>query len=143
MDTLTPAERSQRMSLIRSRDTKPELLVRKTVWAAGFRFRLNERTLPGKPDLVFPGLKTVVFIHGCYWHAHTCQKGRIPKQNSAFWADKFASNKARDALNAGRLRRAGWSVLTVWECAVMAPRVRDGALRRLIQALDRRRRGLR
>ena len=95
-DPLSPLERSIRMSLIRSKDTKPELAVRKAVWAAGFRYRLHGKGLPGKPDLVFPALRTVVFVHGCYWHGHSCQKGRIPKQNSAFWRDKFAANKARD-----------------------------------------------
>src|SRR5688572_26046620 len=118
VDTLSPSERSIRMSLIRSRDTKPELLVRKAIWAAGLRYRLHGERLPGKPDLVFSGLKAVVFVHGCYWHGHSCQKGRVPGQNSRFWRDKFLANKERDRRNARRLRCQGWSVLTVWECSL-------------------------
>ncbi|WP_314403148.1 very short patch repair endonuclease [Stenotrophomonas rhizophila] len=143
MDTLTVAQRSLRMSLIRSKNTKPELLVRKAVWAAGFRYRLHARGLSGKPDLVLPGLRTVVFVHGCYWHAHSCQKGRIPGQNSAMWSEKFSANKARDARNTRRLRRDGWSVLTVWECQLGTQKSRLAAIRSLISALKRRRDGRR
>ena len=139
MDTLTSAERSRRMSLIRSKDTKPELLVRKAVWAAGFRYRLHVKGLPGSPDLVFSGIRTVVFVHGCYWHAHSCQKGRIPEQNSAMWSEKFSANKARDARNTRRLRQEGWSVLTVWECQLGAEKSRLSAIRFLLAGLTRRR----
>lgn len=138
-DTLSPAERSVRMSLIRSKDTKPELLVRKALWAAGHRYRLHAKGLPGKPDLVFPGLGTVVFVHGCYWHAHSCQKGRIPAQNSRFWQEKFLANKARDKRNSQRLRRAGWSVLTVWECSLADEGSRKMAIAKLLHALSQRR----
>ena len=139
VDTLNPAERSVRMSLIRSKDTKPELVVRKAVWAAGFRYRLHGKGLPGRPDLVFPGLRTIVFVHGCYWHAHTCQKDRIPGQNSRLWREKFAANKARDQRNIRRLRRAGWSVLTVWECSLATTKSRSAAISKLLLALERRR----
>lgn len=138
-DTLTPAQRSVRMSLIKSKDTKPELLVRKAVWAAGFRYRLHAKGLPGRPDLIFPGFRTVVFVHGCYWHAHSCQKGRVPGQNGAFWAQKFKANKARDERNVRRLRREGWSVLTVWECSLSTVLAREVAIRRLLAALEARR----
>ncbi len=127
------------MSLIRSKDTRPELIVRKAVWAAGFRYRLHGEGLPGRPDLVFPALRTVVFIHGCYWHAHSCQKGRIPKQNSRFWREKFAANQARDQRNARLLRREGWSVLTVWECSLSTVKSRDRSVRKLLNALALRR----
>jgi DNA mismatch endonuclease (patch repair protein) len=138
-DTLSPRERSVRMSLIRSKDTKPELAVRKALWAAGFRYRLHGPGLPGRPDLVLPGLRTVVFVHGCYWHGHVCQKGRIPEQNSGFWREKFIRNKARDKRNAQRLRREGWSVLTVWECSLATAKKRERAIRRVLDLLDRRR----
>lgn len=138
-DPLSPLERSIRMSLIRSKDTKPELAVRKAVWAAGFRYRLHGKGLPGKPDLVFPALRTVVFVHGCYWHGHSCQKGRIPKQNSAFWRDKFAANKARDQKNARSLRRAGWSVVTVWECSLATARSRERTISKLLDTLASKR----
>lgn len=127
------------MSLIRSKDTKPELLVRKALWAAGFRYRLHGRGLPGKPDLVFPALRTVVFIHGCYWHAHSCQRGRIPAQNAGFWKEKFLANQTRDKRNYQRLRRAGWSVLTVWECSLATARSREATMAKLLNTLAKRR----
>lgn len=127
------------MSLIRSKDTKPELIVRKAVWAKGFRYRLHGKGLPGRPDLVFPAFRTVVFIHGCYWHAHSCQKGRIPGQNSRFWQEKFAANKSRDQRNVQRLRREGWSVLTIWECSLSTAKSRDAAISKLLDALTVRR----
>lgn len=138
-DSLSPSERSMRMSLIRSKDTVPELIVRKAVWAAGFRYRTHGQGLPGRPDLVFPRLSTVVFVHGCYWHSHHCQKGRVPGNNSSFWNEKFSKNKARDARNVRQLRKAGWSVLTVWECSLASTRSREATLRRLLTALMRRR----
>ena len=126
------------MSLIRSKDTKPELVVRKAVWGAGFRYRLHGTRLPGKPDLVLPALRTVVFVHGCYWHAHECQKGRIPGKNRGFWRDKFDANKARDQRNVRRLRREGWSVLTIWECSLSTISQREATIRKLLGALARR-----
>ncbi len=124
--------------MIRSKDSNPELVVRKAVWAAGFRYRLHSKGLPGRPDLAFPALRTVVFIHGCYWHAHECQKGRIPGQNQKFWRDKFDANKARDQQNVRRLRREGWSVLTVWECSLATTKAREGSIRKLLGALARK-----
>ncbi len=121
MDTLTREERSLRMSLIRSKNTGPELAVRRLAHSLGYRFRLHRRDLPGKPDLVFPKLGAVVFVHGCFWHLHDCQR-RIPKSNATYWSAKRAKNAARDALNTRALRRAGWRVLTVWECELKHPR---------------------
>lgn len=138
-DFLSPAERSERMSRIRHKDTKPELLVRKAVWAAGYRYRLHAKDLPGKPDLVFPSLRTVVFVHGCYWHGHHCQKGRVPGGNSSFWKAKFEANKARDLRARARLRRLGWSVLTVWECSLSNKARRAKALRRVLDFLAKAR----
>lgn len=138
-DSLSASDRSIRMSLIRSKDTKPELVVRKAVWAAGFRYRLHGRGLPGKPDLVFTGLGTVVFVHGCYWHGHACQRGRIPKQNSGFWREKFAANQARDKRNVRQLRNAGWSVITVWECSLATANMRERAISKLLDTLASKR----
>jgi len=137
-DTLSPLARSLRMSLINSKDTKPELVVRKAVWAAGFRYRLHGKGLPGKPDLVFPSLRTVVFVHGCYWHGHSCQKGRIPKQNSEFWKSKFETNRARDRRNTSILRRNGWSVITIWECSLATYKKRERSLQRLLGLLSKK-----
>lgn len=117
MDTLTVEERSERMSRIRSKNTKPERVVRSLLHQLGYRYRIHRRELPGSPDLVFPRRRKVVFVHGCFWHAHDgCKVANMPKSRSAFWADKFERNKKRDSENIRRLREDGWGVLTVWEC---------------------------
>ena len=134
-DILSKAQRSVRMSRIRGADTKPELIVRKEIWRSGFRYRLHDRNLPGKPDIVLKGLRVVIFVHGCFWHAHSCQRGRIPDGNSAFWAEKFSSNKSRDRRNRARLARAGWKIVTVWECALATRAKRERALAKLVLTL--------
>ena len=117
VDTLTSAERSERMSRIRSRDTKPELALRKALHGRGFRFRLHDRRLPGKPDIVLPKHRTVIFVHGCFWHRHPgCKIATTPKTNTDFWIDKFDRNMARDKGNSEALIAAGWRVIVVWEC---------------------------
>lgn len=130
MDTLTPAERSARMALVRAKDTKPELLVRRLVHGMGYRYRLHRRDLPGTPDLVFPGRSKVIFIHGCFWHRHAgCALARLPKSRGDFWLPKLTANAERDARNVRALRQLGWGVLTIWECqlgdtAKLANRIR-------------------
>jgi DNA mismatch endonuclease, patch repair protein len=117
MDTLSPAERSVRMSLVRSKDTKPEIVVRRLAHAQGYRFRLHVRDLPGCPDLVFPKYWTVIFVHGCFWHQHRCSLGnRMPKSRLRFWRPKLEGNANRDRRNVAKLRAMGWRVLIVWEC---------------------------
>jgi len=117
MDTLTKAERSARMSLVRSKDTKPEMIVRKLVHGAGYRYRLHVRGLPGCPDLVFKSRKKVIFVHGCFWHRHKCKMGdRMPKSRVNFWRSKLRDNRRRDNRGRQRLTRLGWSVLVIWEC---------------------------
>ena len=117
MDTLTPSERSARMALIRSANTKPEVAVRRLAHAMGYRFRLHRRDLPGRPDIVFPGRRKVILVHGCFWHAHAdCKVANQPKSRSEFWREKFARNKSRDAANLIELARMKWDVLVVWEC---------------------------
>jgi DNA mismatch endonuclease (patch repair protein) len=106
------------MSRVRGRDTAPELYVRHALHAAGFRYRLHQRDLPGRPDIVLPGLNTAVFVHGCFWHGHECPRGRRPTSNSAFWAAKLDRNLARDREASAALSRSGWTVRTVWECQV-------------------------
>jgi DNA mismatch endonuclease, patch repair protein len=119
VDVLTPEQRSRCMSRIRGKDTKPELIVRSLAHTMGYRFRLHRRDLPGKPDLIFPKLRKVVLVHGCFWHVHACRFGRVtPATNVEFWASKRGANAARDRRNKAALRRAGWKVLTVWECEV-------------------------
>lgn len=116
VDTLTPKARSERMARIRGKDTVPEMKVRRMTHRMGYRFRLHCRSLPGSPDLVFPGLKKIIFVHGCYWHGHKCKYGKLPKSNVAFWTNKIVTNKARDKRNIAALRRAGWKVFVVWQC---------------------------
>lgn len=116
-DTLTPEQRSERMARVRNRDTKPELMVRKALHTRGFRYRLHDARLPGKPDLVFPGRQKAVFVHGCFWHMHgACALSRIPKSNLDFWQPKLEGNRARDAVQLEQLHALGWTVLVVWEC---------------------------
>lgn len=117
VDVLTKEQRSYNMSQIRSRNTKPEMLIRSLVHRMGYRFRLHRRDLPGCPDMVLPKHHKIIFVHGCFWHMHNCLYGRVtPKTNAKFWQSKREGNVARDKRNLGRLRRAGWKVLTIWEC---------------------------
>ena len=111
--------RSSNMARIRGKDTKPELEVRRRLWAAGFRYRLHVKLLPGSPDLVFPGRNTVIFVHGCFWHCHEgCKNFRLPKTRADWWAEKLARNKARDEDVQRQLEAAGWKVIVIWECEV-------------------------
>lgn len=115
-------ERSRNMAHVRARDTGPEMTVRRLVFALGFRYRLHGKTLPGKPDLVFRSKRKVIFVHGCFWHMHTCRAGRsTPKTNAEFWSLKRAANVTRDRRNLGLLQAAGWEVLTIWECELRKP----------------------
>lgn len=117
MDILTKERRSQVMSRIRGRNTKPEMLVRRTAHALGLRFRLHRRDLPGTPDIVFPAKKTALFVHGCFWHRHdSCRYAYTPKSNETFWSQKFVRNVERDREVMNELRRAGWRPIVIWEC---------------------------
>ena len=111
------AERSRTMRAVKDRNTKPELVVRRLVHQLGYRYRLHRKDLPGKPDLVFPGRRKIIFVHGCFWHAHPCPRGdRMPKTNRAYWQGKIGRNKARDQKHQAELEARGWDVLVVWEC---------------------------
>ena len=118
-DPFTPAERSAGMRAVKSRDTTPELAVRRILRAAGIGYRLGGRGLPGRPDLVMPGRRAVVLVHGCFWHGHDCPRGaRAPKANADYWSAKIGRNRARDAAACAALEGAGWRVITVWECGL-------------------------
>lgn len=122
-DILTPKERSERMSRIKGHDTKPELILRRALHAAGLRYRLHARDLPGRPDLVFPRWSAVVFVHGCFWHHHNgCRIANVPQSNAEFWLAKFERNKRRDARAVRALRASGWRVMVVWECQLSGSR---------------------
>lgn len=129
MDHLTKVQRSELMSKIRGKHTKPEIMVRRFVWGSGYRYRLHGKNLPGTPDLVFKSKWKVIFVNGCFWHGHRCRGNKLPKTRTAFWKAKIARNKKRDSASVSALRRAGWRCLTVWECAVAKPRAMKKVLR--------------
>lgn len=119
MDTLSPEKRSWNMSRIHSRDTAIEVKVRKYLFSLGFRYRKNDSRLPGKPDIVLPKYRTVIFVHGCFWHRHPgCKEATTPKTRTEFWQEKFNRNVANDRLNREQLEAAGWRVITLWECDI-------------------------
>jgi len=134
-DIVSPAVRSRMMASIKGKDTKPELVVRSFLHRAGFRFSLHRKDLPGRPDIVLPKYRTVVFVHGCFWHRHSgCPFATTPMKNAGFWRTKFRENTARDIRNRSALELLGWRVETVWSCELPSPR-----LPRLIQQLGHHR----
>lgn len=142
MDRCLQQQRSALMARVRHENTAPELLVRRILFAAGYRYRLHRRDLAGTPDLTLPALRTVVFVHGCFWHRHRgCRASTFPKTNIRFWADKFKANQMRDARNVRQLRRLGWQCLTVWECETRRPEKLKARLFRLLATRTRQARG--
>ena len=117
-DTFTPAERSRIMAAVKSRDTAPEMVVRRIVHSLGYRYRLHVSSLPGTPDLVFPRLGKIINVSGCFWHMHNCGNCRIPGTRRDYWIQKLAKNSRRDRRNKAALRRRGWQVMIVWECQI-------------------------
>lgn len=116
-DVFSPEERSRVMQTVKSKDTKPEMIVRRLAHALGYRFRLHRKDLPGSPDLVFVGRKKAIFVHGCFWHGHDCKRGsRQPKTNAEYWRGKIGRNVSRDAANLQALDDQGWLALVIWEC---------------------------
>jgi DNA mismatch endonuclease (patch repair protein) len=117
LDNLSAADRKKAMSAVRGRDTTPERRVRSLLHSMGLRFRLHRKTLPGCPDIVLPKHRAVIFVHGCFWHGHTCRKGRrLPVTNANYWLNKITRNKKRDRLTVAALKKLGWQVLVLWEC---------------------------
>jgi DNA mismatch endonuclease (patch repair protein) len=117
VDTVSPLQRSEIMGRVRSKDTGPEMVVRRLVHGMGYRYRLHSAKLPGRPDLVFAARRKVVFVHGCFWHQHRgCKRARMPSSNRDYWVAKIERNTSRDRAVVRALRRARWKVLTVWEC---------------------------
>jgi DNA mismatch endonuclease, patch repair protein len=139
-DPPVSAARAALMASVRQKGSRPEMIVRKLVHRMGYRYRLHRRDLPGSPDLVFPRLKKVVFVHGCFWHRHEgCSRASNPKTRSSFWGDKFARNVERDAQVETALRRAGWRVLVVWECDTFEARRLAANLRGFLRSQYRKR----
>lgn len=134
-DVFTPVQRSAVMRRVKGRNTGPERAVRRLLWAAGFRYRLNRRDLPGRPDIVLGPRRIAVFVHGCFWHGHDCARGaRAPKANAAYWSGKIEGNRTRDARVQAELEASGWRPLVVWECELKDLPALDARLRREIQA---------
>ena len=139
MDVLTPEQRHKNMSRIRGQDTKPEEIVRKYLFSKGFRYRKNDRRYPGKPDIVLPKYRAVIFINGCFWHQHAgCRYASIPKSRQDFWLPKLRGNVERDQQNIDALTKSGWRVIVVWECEIRLKKGRDIALSRLEQQIKGR-----
>jgi len=141
MDPVPPPDppvdpaRSRMMAAVRGKDTRPEMLVRRRLHAAGLRFRLHRRDLPGRPDLVLTRHRTVVLVHGCFWHGHACRGGRLPRTRTAWWAAKIERNRARDHAVRASLAGLGWRVVEVWECGLRDPALVD-ALPALVRGAD-------
>lgn len=136
-DVLTPQQRHRCMSHIRSKATKPEMLVRKWLWAHGYRYRLNVKSVPGKPDIVMRKYRTAIFVNGCFWHGHEgCSKFVLPKSNTDFWKTKIEYNRARDQKNYDILNQAGWQVIVIWQCNLTKDRL-DPTMQSVSVALNR------
>lgn len=134
-------DRGENMRAIRSRDTLPERKVRSLVHALGYRFRLHRQDLPGKPDLVFPCKRKVIFVNGCFWHSHACKSGLIPKTNREFWLSKLRQNRARDKKNLRALAEKGWDVLVVWQCELKDADLLSNRLKKFLGRRGPARRG--
>jgi DNA mismatch endonuclease (patch repair protein) len=133
MDILTTEQRSERMRRVRQKGTKPELVVRQSLHAMGFRYRLHRRDLPGRPDIVLPSRRVAIFVHGCFWHRHPgCVRTTTPKTNAQYWLPKFAENEARDARVNAALGASGWRVRLVWECETAQPERLANSLREFL-----------
>ncbi len=134
IDTLSPEERSQRMKLVKGRDTKPELQVRGVLKKMGYHYRLQYAKLPGKPDFAFPGKQKAIWIHGCFWHRHdNCTLARLPKGRQDFWVPKLDENRRRDLENEERVRHMGWESLVIWECELKNPAMIEDEIRKFLE----------
>ncbi|MGM9822221.1 MAG: very short patch repair endonuclease [Muribaculaceae bacterium] len=134
-DVLSKEQRQKCMSHIKSKNTKPEVLVRRFLFANGYRFRLYRKDLPGKPDIVLPKYKTVIFINGCFWHGHSgCKYATIPETNREFWSNKIFGNVERDKVTFSSLEKMGWRVIVIWQCE-LKPKTKDQTLQNLISTL--------
>ena len=132
-DIFSSQKRSDIMSKISGKNTKPEILVRKFLFSKGFRYRINVKTLPGKPDIVLPKYKTIIFVNGCFWHGHNCKKGKLPSSNTDFWKEKISNNKSRDDKNSDLLVKLGWKVIIIWQCEISKIDNRTKILNKLLE----------
>jgi DNA mismatch endonuclease, patch repair protein len=137
-DVFSKEKRSQIMSSIQATETKPEILIRKYLFSKGFRFRKNVKSLPGSPDIVLAKYKTVIFVHGCFWHGHeNCKDATLPKSNKKYWLPKISTNKRRDQRKKRELKKLGWTVITIWECSLKRIESREKTLTNLIGKINK------
>lgn len=136
-DIFSSKKRSEIMSKVKSRNTKPEIWVRTFLFSLGFRYRKNDKRYAGVPDLVLPKYKTIIFIHGCFWHGHDCKKGSLPSNNVDFWREKIAKNKIRDKKNQEILINSGFHVIVIWECELKNKVLREQRLTRLVEEIKK------
>lgn len=135
-DVFSKDKRSKIMSMIKGKETQPEILVRKYLFSRGFRFRKNDPRFPGKPDIVLPKYKKIIFVHGCFWHGHSCSKGStLPKTREEFWKDKIISNITHDKIIKEKLEAAGWGVIVLWDCEIKSKIKREMRLKLLINQI--------
>jgi DNA mismatch endonuclease, patch repair protein len=138
-DTRSPSQRRYIMQAVGTKNTGPEMIVRKLVSGRGYRYRPHRKDLPGTPDLVFLSRRKVIFVNGCFWHGHRCPKGRPPKSRPDYWLPKIAQNKLRDARVVRKLRNSGWQVLTVWQCQTKHPNRLESTIVKFLGPLQRKR----
>jgi DNA mismatch endonuclease, patch repair protein len=134
-DIYNENKRSEIMSKISGKETKPEILVRKFLFANGFRYKKNVKNLPGKPDIVLPKYKIIIFVHGCFWHGHSCKAGKLPETRKEFWEEKLRSNVERDKINQAKLIELGWKVFIVWQCEIRTRNQRDNRMWNLVNQI--------
>ena len=136
MDTVSQEKRSSIMSAVHSKNTRAELLVRRYLWSHGIRYRIHDKNLPGKPDIVIPRYKLAIFVHGCFWHGHeNCSRGRLPKSRIEYWKAKIETNKSRDRLIKEKLKAKGWRQLAIWECQLRTKKAASLALPRVLNQI--------
>lgn len=138
MDKFSESKRSEIMSQVKGKNTKPEEVVRKFLFSKGFRYRKNDRRYPGKPDIVLPKYKTIIFVNGCFWHQHAgCKSATLPETNYSYWKEKLQRNVARDKIQIAKLKDMGWYVIVLWECEISSKEKREIRLRRLIDEIKK------
>lgn len=138
MDIFDKSKRSQLMAKVKQKNTAPEIIVRKFLFSKGFRYRINVKSLSGTPDIVLSKYKTVIFVHGCFWHGHTCRAGHLPSSNLDYWVTKIEKNIERDNRKINELEKLGWNVVVIWQCEIKALKNRKIRLSKLISEIERK-----
>ena len=138
MDIFDKSKRYQLMAKVKQKNTAPEIIVRKFLFSKGFRYRINVKSLSGTPDIVLSKYKTVIFVHGCFWHGHTCRAGHLPSSNLDYWVTKIEKNIERDNRKINELEKLGWNVVVIWQCEIKALKNREIRFSKLISEIERK-----